>query len=105
MIKMYHSPEFKKYAVALYRAQPGKTITQIARELGISRSTLHRWVLEDSRENPEILAMPTKDDSFSSESLKAENAFLHAQIEQMKQECDLLGRTTVHFIRKAQRQT
>ena len=37
------SPEFKREAVKL-AAQPGRSLSAVARELGVERSVLKRWV-------------------------------------------------------------
>ncbi|MFI9436329.1 MULTISPECIES: transposase [Streptosporangium] len=38
-----HPPEFKADAVALYLADPARTIVSVARDLGISPETLRLW--------------------------------------------------------------
>jgi transposase len=43
VMKVY-PPEFKADAVALYLSDPARTITSVARDLGISRETLRLWV-------------------------------------------------------------
>ncbi len=39
-----YTPEFRAEAVRLVHASPDKSIVQIARELGISDSSLHGWI-------------------------------------------------------------
>src|SRR5688572_20004643 len=39
-----YTPEFRAEAVRLVHSSPGKSIVQIARELGISDSSLHSWL-------------------------------------------------------------
>ena len=41
-----HPPEFRRRAVELTR-QPGASVAQIARDLGISESGLRRWMARD----------------------------------------------------------
>lgn len=41
-----HPPEFRRRAVELAR-QPGASVAQIAKELGISESGLRRWMAQD----------------------------------------------------------
>jgi transposase len=44
-----HFPEFERYAVALVRSSPHRTIAQIATELGVNRETLRTWVRRHER--------------------------------------------------------
>ena len=44
MVMKVYPPEFKADAVALYLSDPARTITSVARDLGISRETLRLWV-------------------------------------------------------------
>ncbi|WP_431933968.1 transposase [Nonomuraea jabiensis] len=44
MVMKNYPPEFKADAVALVLSRPDRTITSIARDLGISRETLRVWV-------------------------------------------------------------
>lgn len=73
---------FKKDAVRRLMARGSKTVTEIAKELGVSPSMLHRWrerfeaeltgggrVSQDDREEVERLRSELRD-------LKAENALL-----------------------------
>ena len=39
-----YTEEFKRDAVALYETSPGATISSIAEDLGINRSTLSSWL-------------------------------------------------------------
>jgi transposase len=42
-----YTAEFKRDAVALVNASPGRTVTEIARELGVSPEGLRGWVKQD----------------------------------------------------------
>ncbi|MGW4797344.1 transposase, partial [Nonomuraea sp. NPDC004297] len=44
MVMKNYPPEFKADAVALVLSRPDRTITSIARDLGVSRETLRVWV-------------------------------------------------------------
>jgi transposase len=49
-----YPPEFKREAVRLVRSSPNRSVTQIARELGVSDNSLRNWVKQfevDLREN------------------------------------------------------
>jgi transposase len=41
------APEFKPRAIDLYRSSEGRTIADVARELGIGTETFRRWVRQD----------------------------------------------------------
>jgi transposase len=40
------APEFKARAIDLYRSSEGRTIADVARELGIGTETFRKWVLK-----------------------------------------------------------
>ena len=39
-----YAPEFKREAVRLVRSSPNRSVTQIAKELGVSDNSLRSWV-------------------------------------------------------------
>jgi transposase len=41
------APEFKARAIDLYRSSEGRTIADVARELGIGTETFRKWVRQD----------------------------------------------------------
>ena len=41
------APEFKARAIDLYRSSEGRTIADVARELGIGTETFRNWVRQD----------------------------------------------------------
>jgi transposase len=42
-----YTAEFKRDAVALVRSSPGRTVNEIARELGVGPEGLRNWVKQD----------------------------------------------------------
>jgi transposase len=52
MARIYPA-EFRRGAVALVRSS-GKTVTQVARELGLNRETLRQWVKQDRIDQGEL---------------------------------------------------
>lgn len=42
-----HPPEFRRRAIDLAR-QPGASVAQVAKDLGISESGLRRWISQDA---------------------------------------------------------
>lgn len=56
-----YSQEFKSDAVALVAA--GNSQAQVSRDLGISKSTLNKWVADDERQRRGLPATNTVSDS------------------------------------------
>jgi transposase len=84
--KRRFSSEFKREAVTLVR-DSGKTITQVARELGLGTSLLAKWKKEfDAREKTG--ATPDQ-----LEELKA----ARKEIARLKMEVEILGEATAFF--------
>ena len=86
MKKRRFSAEFKREAVTLVR-NSGKTITQVARELGIGMSLLAKWKRElDAQQNTGV----TPDELEELKMLRKENA-------RLKMEVEILGEATAFF--------
>ena len=47
------APEFKARAIDLYRTSEGRTIADVARELGIGTETFRKWVRQDEADRGE----------------------------------------------------
>jgi transposase len=47
-----HPPEFRRRAIDLAR-QPGASVAQVARDLGISESGLRRWMSQADQRRPQ----------------------------------------------------
>lgn len=47
------APEFKARAIDLYRSSEGRTIADVARELGIGAETFRKWVRQDEADRGE----------------------------------------------------
>jgi transposase len=69
-------PEFRVRAVALYRDSEGRTIAEVARELGIGAETLRKWVRRDEADRGERHDRPTSSESAEMTRLRRENAEL-----------------------------
>lgn len=74
--------EFKERAVALFRAGDRKK-EELARELGISPTSLHNWVRQASIDAGEITGV-TKDDRAELVRLRRENRRLELEVEILK---------------------
>jgi transposase len=84
--KRRFSAEFKREAVTLVR-NSGKTITQVARELGLGTSLLAKWKKEfDAQQNTGV----TPDELEELKMLRKENA-------RLKMEVEILGEATAFF--------
>ena len=46
-------PEFRERAVALYRESEGRTIAEVALELGVGAETFRKWVRQDEADRGE----------------------------------------------------
>ena len=77
-----YDPEFKEGAVRIVR-ETGKSIAQIARDLGVHEGTLGNWVAKDraEREGTEGLSMG---DAAELKRLRAENAQLRMERDVLK---------------------
>ena len=87
MKKRRFSNEFKREAVQLAR-DSGKTVTQIARELGLGTSLLAKWVREAKAAETKSGKKPDAD-----EELKA----ARKEIARLKMEVEILGKAAAFF--------
>ncbi|GII89687.1 transposase [Sphaerisporangium siamense] len=106
MVMKNYPPEFKADAVALVLSRPDRTITSIARDLGVSRETLRVWVRAAqargeggqraaggtaARQDPSAGHVPSDD------VLEEENKQLRARIRELEQERDILRKAAKLF--------
>jgi transposase len=92
-VQKVYTKEFKEEAVRLVQTS-GKSIAQIARELGISDSAIHTWrkELAEHREK----AFPGKGHQTV---LEEENRHLKRELERAQQERDILKKVVSIFSR------
>ena len=83
------SKEFKRESVKLVRASD-KPATQIAHELGVSQSMLHRWIEEVEAEEKTGL---TSDELEELKQLRKDKARLEMEVE-------ILGKATAFFAKR-----
>jgi transposase len=87
------SPEFKADAVALVRSS-GRSISAIARELGIGESNLGYWLKKDEADRK------TRDPGrFATES--AENRALRRRVAELEVEREILKRATAFWVKES----
>lgn len=92
-----HPPEFRRRAVELAR-QGEKSMVQLAKDLGISRSCLQNWVNQDAAD--ENGADGEKDSSRLTSSEKKELAELRRRNRQLETENEILKKAAAYFARE-----
>ena len=90
-VQKTYTQEFKREAVRLAQTS-GKPIAQIARELGISDSSIHQWRKELAEHGTD--AFPG---SGHQTVLEEENRRLKRELERTRQERDILKKTVGIF--------
>jgi transposase len=86
------SPEYKQEAVKLVVGQ-GLSVAQAARDLGIGKSTLDRWIAE-GREQTQPDAL-TESERVELKRLRKENAVLRMEREILKKAAAYFAKTSV----------
>ena len=94
-VQKIYTREFKEEAVRLAQTS-GKPITQVARELGISDTSIHQWRKELAQHGSE--AFPGKGHQTE---LEEENRRLKRELERVQQERDILKKVVSIFSRES----
>ena len=94
-VQKTYTPEFKREAVRLAQTS-GKPIAQVARELGISDTSIHQWRKELAENGQE--AFPGKGHQTA---LEEENRRLKRENEILRQEREVLKKVLSIFSRDA----
>ena len=89
-VRRTFTPEFKRDAVALVTRE-GKTISEVARNLGIARSLLQRWI-EQSRDQDRD-GKPRKTQAGETKELRE----LRKQLRDLTEERDILKKALAYF--------
>ncbi len=94
-----HSREFKLEAVRMVQAGK-KTVTQIARELGVSRQMLHTWtrLTEEQAGASDADTFPGKGHRTAAD---AEIAKLRRENAQLKEDNEILKKATAFFAKES----
>ena len=103
-----YTEEFRKDAVALYRAADGKrTYAAVAADLGVSGETLRTWVRKDTARNARSQDRSTCADGTEADELarlraenarlRAENARLRGAEKEWQLEREILRRAAAYF--------
>ena len=89
-VRRTFTPEFKRDAVGLV-VKEGKTVSEVARNLGIARSLLQRWVEQHADQDRE--GKPRKARGKESEEMKQ----LRKQLRDVTEERDILKKALAYF--------
>jgi transposase len=89
-VRRTFTPEFKRDAIALV-AREGRTVSEVARNLGIARSLLQRWI-EQSRDQ-ERDGSPRRPQPSETEELRQ----LRKQLRDVTEERDILKKALAYF--------
>src|SRR5207237_4343919 len=94
-VQKTYSAEFKREAVRLVQTS-GKPIAQVARQLGISDTSIHQWRKELAQHGKE--AFPG---SGHQTALEEENRRLKRELERVQQEREILKKVLSIFSRES----
>ena len=86
-----YSEEFKRDAVALFRSS-GKPLKEVARQLGISDTSLATWVRDSGNAGGQ-----------TDLELSKEEARLRKRIRELEEEIEILKRFTKYWVRESGR--
>jgi transposase len=89
-VRRTFTPEFKRDAVALVERE-GKTVSEVARNLGIARSLLQRWI--DQTRDQERDGSPRKARVPETEEVRQ----LRKQLRDVAEERDILKKALAYF--------
>jgi transposase len=96
--------EFRAGAVRIV-VETGKSVAQVARDLGISAYTLHNWVRADRKQAGQGQAGPLSEDEREELArLRAERARWEKDRAELEMERDVLKRSVVLWVKDAMNQ-
>ena len=87
-----YTPEFKRDAVALLRSS-GRSIAQVAKELGVSDMSLSSWAREQAKN-----VDPKEAEQEEADRLEA--IALRKRIKELEQEIEILKRFTAYWVKE-----
>ena len=92
-----HNAEFRKDAVSLVLSS-GRPIKQVARELGISDTTLGNWIRAERTGGSGLTkATSVTDDA----EMEAENRRLKRRVDELEKEREILKRATAFWVKES----
>jgi transposase len=89
-VRRTFTPEFKRDAVALVERE-GRTVSEVARNLGVARSLLQRWI--DQARDQERDGSPRKARVAETEEVRK----LRKQLRDVAEERDILKKALAYF--------
>ena len=87
-----YSPEFKRDAVALLQSS-GRSIAEVARELGVSDMSLATWAREQAKSMG-------KEEAEQAEADRKEAIRLRKRIKELEEELEILKRFTAYWVKE-----
>jgi transposase len=87
-----YTEEFKRDAVRLMRDRGGRTVSQIADDLGVTANQLHRWAAQYEHQ-----AVARRNEK--GETLEEENRRLRKENERLRMEKTILKKAAAFFAR------
>ena len=87
-----YPPEFKREAFRLVRTSPNRSVTQIARELGVSDNSLRNWVKQFEVDQGEREGLTTEE--------REELRRLRKEVRVLRQEKEILRKAAAFFARE-----
>jgi transposase len=93
-VRRNYTPEFKRDAVRM-ALEPGRTVVEVARRLGIGRSLLQRWKREMKANGEEAFA-----GDGAAKATEKELARLRRELARTQQERDILKKALAYFAKE-----
>lgn len=90
-----YPPEFRREAVGLVKAS-GRSVREVAGELGVSYESLRLWLRQDQLDRGE------REDGLTTDQLD-ELRRLRKQVRELEQEREILKRAVTFFVRETDR--
>jgi len=87
-----YSPEFKRDAVALLQSS-GRSVAEVARELGVSDMSLATWAREQAKNMG-------KEEAEQAEADRKEAIRLRKRIKELEEEIEILKRFTAYWVKE-----